>query len=132
VPTMGSTRSSTCPSFSLANISFSIPLPSSLSSTLRSGPHMRSIDSATSANTNGSDLGDRDYSPALDTIEDFEGMIHLTMTMMMMMLVSIPVSFPPYLSFFAVLFICVVPTSTSLAGTRVTARPMLTWHSRRD
>ena len=72
-----SSRSSARSSLSLGNLSFSLPLPSSISAALRRSPSLRGMGSPTSTEGSicGSDAaeGGQAYSPALEVIEDFEG-----------------------------------------------------------
>lgn len=66
-----SSRSSTRSSLSLANVPFSLslPLPSSIGAAFRRSPSLRGFGSPTS--TEGSDIGEGGYSPALEAIGDF-------------------------------------------------------------
>jgi hypothetical protein len=68
-----SSRSSARSSLALWNLPFSLPLSSTISSTLRSSPSLGGTGSPTTTSTDGSEVGDAGYSPALEAIEDFEG-----------------------------------------------------------
>ncbi|KIM22199.1 hypothetical protein M408DRAFT_333033 [Serendipita vermifera MAFF 305830] len=70
-PSRRSSRSSTRSSLSINSIPFSLslPLPSSIGAAFRRSPSLRGLASPTS--TDGSDVGDAGYSPALEAIGDF-------------------------------------------------------------